>query len=35
MGPMWEGKVSAVDLMNDLKPKIDKLIKEGNPALFK
>ncbi|WP_246321109.1 ABC transporter substrate-binding protein [Paenibacillus germinis] len=35
MGPMWEGKISAVDLMKDLKPKIDKAIQEGNPALFK
>jgi multiple sugar transport system substrate-binding protein len=35
MGPMWEGKVSAADLMKDLKPKVDKAIKEGNPNLFK
>ncbi|MCD9020845.1 ABC transporter substrate-binding protein [Cohnella silvisoli] len=35
IGPLWEGKVTATDLMNDLKPKIDAAIKEGNPALFK
>jgi multiple sugar transport system substrate-binding protein len=35
LGPMWEGKKSATDLMNELKPKIDQAIKEGNLALFK
>lgn len=35
LGPMWEGKKSAADLMNEIKPKIDQAIKEGNPALFK
>lgn len=35
LGQMWEGKKSAVDLMNELKPKVDQAIKEGNPALFK
>ncbi|GGA40682.1 sugar ABC transporter substrate-binding protein [Paenibacillus physcomitrellae] len=35
LAPMWEGKKSAADVLNDLKPKIDAAIKEGNPALFK
>jgi multiple sugar transport system substrate-binding protein len=35
LAPMWEGKKSAADLLNELKPKIDAAIKEGNPNLFK
>ncbi|MBU5441617.1 sugar ABC transporter substrate-binding protein [Paenibacillus sp. MSJ-34] len=35
LAPMWEGKKTADQLLNDLKPKIDAAIKEGNPALFK
>ncbi|MFD2614400.1 ABC transporter substrate-binding protein [Paenibacillus gansuensis] len=35
LGQMWEGKKTAVDLMNELKPKVDKTIKDGNPVLFK
>ncbi|GMX66808.1 sugar ABC transporter substrate-binding protein [Paenibacillus elgii] len=35
LSDMWSGKKSAVDLMNELKPKMDQTIKEGNPALFK
>lgn len=35
LAPMWEGQKSAGDLLNELKPKIDAAIKEGNPALFK
>ncbi|MCC3372308.1 sugar ABC transporter substrate-binding protein [Cohnella sp. REN36] len=35
LGPMWEGKRPAADLLNELKPKIDQAIKEGNPAIFK
>jgi multiple sugar transport system substrate-binding protein len=35
LGPMWDGKVTAEKLMNDLKPEIDKIIKETNPNLFK
>ncbi|MGG6314295.1 ABC transporter substrate-binding protein [Paenibacillus macerans] len=35
LAPMWEGKKSASDILNELKPKIDAAIKEGNPALFK
>ncbi|REE56483.1 carbohydrate ABC transporter substrate-binding protein (CUT1 family) [Paenibacillus taihuensis] len=35
LGPMWEAKKPAADLLNELKPKIDAAIKEGNPAIFK
>jgi len=35
LAPMWEGKKSAADVLNELKPKIDQAIKEGNPAVFK
>jgi len=35
LAPMWEGKKSAADVLNELKPKVDAAIKEGNPALFK
>ncbi|XID90494.1 ABC transporter substrate-binding protein [Paenibacillaceae bacterium WGS1546] len=35
LAPMWEGKKSAADVLNELKPKLDQAIKEGNPALFK
>lgn len=35
LADMWSGKKTAADLMNELKPKIDQTIKEGNPALFK
>lgn len=35
LAPMWEGKKSAADILNDLKPKIDAAIKEGNSGLFK
>ncbi|QJD84761.1 ABC transporter substrate-binding protein [Cohnella herbarum] len=35
LAPMWEGKKTAVDVLNELKPKIDQAIKEGNPAVFK
>ncbi|MDQ6423149.1 sugar ABC transporter substrate-binding protein [Paenibacillus sp. LHD-117] len=35
LGPMWEAKRPAAELLNELKPKIDQAIKEGNPAIFK
>lgn len=35
LAPMWDGKKSAADVLNELKPKIDAAIKEGNPAVFK
>ncbi|RAP74518.1 ABC transporter substrate-binding protein [Paenibacillus montanisoli] len=35
LGPMWEAKKPAQDVLNELKPKIDAAIKEGNPAIFK
>jgi multiple sugar transport system substrate-binding protein len=34
LGQMWDGKKTAEALMNELKPEIDKAIKEGNPKLF-
>ncbi|WP_274364128.1 ABC transporter substrate-binding protein [Paenibacillus thermotolerans] len=34
LGQLWDGKKSAQDLMNELKPEIDKALKEGNPHLF-
>lgn len=30
----WEGKASAQDVLNSMKPEVDKALKEGNPALF-
>lgn len=35
LSPMWEGKQTAAEVLNELKPKIDQAIKEGNKALFK
>ncbi|OXM17013.1 ABC transporter substrate-binding protein [Paenibacillus herberti] len=35
LGPVREGKKTAAETLNELKPKIDTAIKEGNPKLFK
>jgi multiple sugar transport system substrate-binding protein len=35
LSPMWEGKKTSAEVLNELKPKIDQAIKEGNQALFK
>ncbi|WP_214627707.1 ABC transporter substrate-binding protein [Paenibacillus agaridevorans] len=34
LAQVWDGRKTAEALMNELKPEIDKLIKEGNPKLF-
>lgn len=31
---LWTGKASAEKVLNDMKPEIDKLLKEGNPEIF-
>lgn len=35
LAPVREGKKTAAEVLNELKPKIDAAIKEGNPKLFK
>jgi multiple sugar transport system substrate-binding protein len=35
LGQLWDGKKTAEQLFNELKPEIDKALKEGNPQLFK
>lgn len=30
----WEGKTTAEEALNNMKPEVDKALKEGNPALF-
>lgn len=35
LGTYWKGTQSAQDFLNDLKPKVDAAIKQGNPELFK
>ncbi|MDT8719141.1 sugar ABC transporter substrate-binding protein [Clostridium sp. 19966] len=32
---LWEGKGTAEKVLNDMKPEIDKQLKEGNPEIFK
>ncbi|MCC3373574.1 sugar ABC transporter substrate-binding protein [Cohnella sp. REN36] len=34
LGQMWEGKKTAKELMDSIKPEVEKAIKEGNPELF-
>jgi len=31
---LWEGKTTAEKLLNEIKPEIDKALKEGNPQIF-
>lgn len=31
---LWNGEKSAEELLNEIKPEVDKLLKEGNPKLF-
>lgn len=35
LGEMWEGKASAKEVLNKIKPEIEKALQEGNPDLFK
>lgn len=35
LGQIWDGKKKAKELMDELKPKVDAALKEGNPNLFK
>jgi multiple sugar transport system substrate-binding protein len=35
LGKIWDGKKTTKELMDELKPKIDKALKEGNPELYK
>ncbi|MBD2867405.1 ABC transporter substrate-binding protein [Paenibacillus arenilitoris] len=34
LGQMWEGKTTAKDLMEKIKPDVEKALREGNPELF-
>ncbi|MEV5025677.1 ABC transporter substrate-binding protein [Paenibacillus sp. LPE1-1-1.1] len=34
LGQMWEGKKSAKELMDQIKPDVEKALREGNPELF-
>lgn len=34
LSQVWEGKKTAQEILTELKPKIDKALKEGNPDLF-
>ncbi|WP_263364262.1 hypothetical protein [Geobacillus zalihae] len=34
LADLWNGKKSAKELMDSIKPGIDKALKEGNPELF-
>lgn len=34
LGQMWEGKMTAKELLDKIKPEVEKALKEGNPELF-
>ncbi|WP_078434715.1 ABC transporter substrate-binding protein [Metabacillus halosaccharovorans] len=34
LADLWNGKKSAEELLNEIKPEVDKHLKEGNPAIF-
>lgn len=34
LGQMWEGKMTAKELLDKIKPDVEKALKEGNPELF-
>ncbi len=35
LGEMWQGKKSAKQVLDEIKPEIEKALREGNPELFK
>lgn len=35
IGQLWDGKKTAVELMDEIKPEVDKALREGNPQLFR
>ncbi|WP_202080577.1 ABC transporter substrate-binding protein [Caldalkalibacillus salinus] len=34
LSELWDGERTAEDLLNDIKPEIDKALREGNPEIF-
>lgn len=34
MADVWQGKATAEEVLNEIKPEVDKALKEGNPELF-